>query len=261
MALTARMEVRQGQGLVLTPQLQQAIKLLAYSGAELDAFVEGELGSNPLLEREEAESPAEMPEPEREDAVEREFSGGEDFAETAGAVDARADDIHADAGASDGAQPGLNDWSRVGAGGGGEDGGDWEQDAARERTLHEHLHDQLALAGFDAVERGIADTLIDLVDEGGYLRTALAEVADRLGCAEARVEGVLLRLQGFEPTGVFARSLPECLALQLRERNRFDPAMAALVENLALLARRDMAGLRSVCGVDAEDLAEMVAEL
>ena len=103
--------------------------------------------------------------------------------------------------------------------------------------------------------------LIDSVDEGGYLRADLAELADRLGCDEAMIASVLTCLQGFEPTGVFARDLSECLALQLKERDRFDPAMAALVDNLELLARRDMAGLKRVCAVDDEDLREMIGEL
>jgi RNA polymerase sigma-54 factor len=103
--------------------------------------------------------------------------------------------------------------------------------------------------------------LVDAVDEGGYLRANLGEVAERLGCAVALVESVLARLQGFEPTGVFARDVPECLTLQLKDRDRFDPAMAALIDNLALLARRDMAGLKRACEVDDEDLKEMLAEL
>jgi RNA polymerase sigma-54 factor len=86
-------------------------------------------------------------------------------------------------------------------------------------------------------------------------------MADRLGCAAERVEQVLGVLQGFEPTGVFARDVRECLMLQLKERDRCDPAMAALLDNLDLLARRDMPGLRRACGVDDEDMREMIAEL
>jgi RNA polymerase sigma-54 factor len=103
--------------------------------------------------------------------------------------------------------------------------------------------------------------LIDAVDEGGYLRAELAEVAERLGCGLPRVEGVLAVLQGFEPVGVAARDVRECLMLQLKDRDRYDPAMASLLDNLPLLARRDMAALKRACGVDDEDLREMVAEL
>ena len=103
--------------------------------------------------------------------------------------------------------------------------------------------------------------LIDSVDEGGYLRADLVELAERLGCSADLIEAVLGRLQGFEPTGVFARDVRECLMLQLKERDRLDPAMAALLDNLELLARRDMPALRKACGVDEEDLRDMMGEL
>jgi RNA polymerase sigma-54 factor len=107
----------------------------------------------------------------------------------------------------------------------------------------------------------IAGVLIDAVDEGGYLRAEVAEVAERLGCAAELVEGVLAVIQGFEPAGVAARDVRECLMIQLKDRNRYDPAMAALLDNLPLLARRDLAALRKICGVDDDDMREMVAEI
>ena len=127
-------------------------------------------------------------------------------------------------------------------------------------TLKRYI-DELSVTGLTGVDAAIAAVLIDAVDDGGYLRAEVAEVADRLGCDEARVAGVLTRLQGFEPTGVFARSVAECLMLQLKERDRYDPAMAALLDNLELVARRDMAQLRRLCGVDEDDLKDMLAEL
>src|SRR3979411_1121585 len=83
----------------------------------------------------------------------------------------------------------------------------------------------------------------------------------RRGGRAGGVERVLARLQEFDPPGVFARDLPECLALQLRDRNRLDPAMRLLLDNLPLLAARNAPALLRICGVDAEDLAEMVAEI
>lgn len=270
--LGQRLEIRQGQGLVITPQLQQAIKLLQLSNLELEAFVEAELERNPLLQREDAE-PGEandaLPEAaETGDRAEMTFdeSGS---GQAADAVDARADDLYGDAAPgertsdrmTDEAQPGLSDWSRAGSGGGLPDGEGREQPDTREATLWEHLQAQASQAGFSPADHAIALALIDMVDEGGYLRGDLAEVADRLGVEPARVESVLTVCHGFEPTGIMARSVPECLKLQLVERNRFDPAMAVLLDNLDLLARRDLAGLRKLCGVDGEDMAEMIAEL
>ncbi len=107
----------------------------------------------------------------------------------------------------------------------------------------------------------IGQYLIDLVDEAGYLRGDIATVADKLGAPEAEVEAVLATLQEFDPPGVCARDLAECLTVQLKERDRFDPAMAALIANLDLLAKRDLAGLKRACGVDEDDLVEMVAEI
>ena len=263
MALHARLEIRQGQGLVITPQLQQAIKLLQLSNLELEAFIDAELERNPLLQREEREA-----EPERE-TVEAVSEIGADQVSDATAA-AELDTSHDDAsrgematgddmGAADAG--GAVDWSRAGRGGDFEDAEGLEGLLTREKTLPEHLADQAVMAGFTAPQMAAAQVLIDAVDEGGYLRANLAEVAERLGCAEAFLEEVLTTLQGFEPTGVFARDLRECLMLQLKERDRCDPAMAALLDNLELLARRDMAGLKRACGVDDEDLREMVAEL
>ena len=264
--LGQRLEIRQGQGLVVTPQLQQAIKLLQLSNLELEAFVEQELERNPLLARDEPDGEAEpLPDtPDRDSGVDDPAPG-----EAAAALDAGEGDIYGDASpgervsdrAPEGeAQPGLSDWSGVGRGGDLEDLGE-ERPDRRELTLWEHLQAQASSARLAPSDHAIALALIDQVDDGGYLRGELAEIADRLGCDPARVEAVLAVCHGFEPTGVMARSVPECLKLQLVERNRFDPAMAALVENLDLLARRDLAGLRRVCGVDADDLTDMIAEL
>ncbi len=270
--LGQRLELRQGQGLVITPQLQQAIKLLQLSNLELDAFVEAELERNPLLAREDGE-PGEAPEApveaaEVSDRAEMTFEDGRN-AEASDAVDAGADDVYGDAAPgertsdrmTEAGQP-LGDWSSVGRGGSVEGDDDlFERALRREKSLSEHLAEQASMAGFTPAEHAVALALIDAVDEGGYLRGELGEIAERLGWDYERVESVLFRCQGFEPTGVMARSVPECLSIQLRERNRFDPAMAALLDNLDLLAKRDMAGLRRACGVDEEDLAEMVAEL
>ncbi len=264
MALAARLELRQGQGLVITPQLQQAIKLLQLSNLELDAFCEAELEKNPLLAREE-------PEGERDDGPAADTPEGMAFDEAPGGAatsDMDAPDHAMDAEASPAERQaeaaadvgGAVDWSRAGNGGGEALDG-IEGTVAREETLHDHIDAQITAAGFTPSERAIAVVLADGVDEGGYLRTPVAEVADRLGCGEAQVESVLARCQGFEPTGVFARSLRECLLIQLRERDRCDPAMVALLDNLELLARRDFATLRRVCGVDEEDLRDMVAEV
>jgi RNA polymerase sigma-54 factor len=265
LALGARLEMRQGQGLVITPQLQQAIKLLQLSNMELETYVEGELERNPLLQRDERDS---------EPDVEAGPRDAEDFAADSipeGAAEAHMDVTHEaeaspgerNTGDAEGAGEagGAVDWSRAGKGGSFEDADDFEQRLTREKTLAEHLYDQLMVAGFSGIEYAAATVLVDGVDEGGYLRVDMAETAGRLGCDLTFLEDVLRMLQRFEPIGVFARDVRECLMLQLKERDRCDPAMMALLDNLDLLARRDLTALRKACGVDDEDLKDMISEL
>ncbi len=278
MALGQRLELKQGQGLVITPQLQQAIKLLQLSNLELEAVIETELERNPLLQRDDSDplgdaSDAEAAPRESNDGDTRELELGDRDAMTANnEMDASGTDVYGDDApvvreresvVADSAEGPMIDWSKAGKGGTGFDGDEesMERALSREKTLSEHLMDQALIAHFSAPEMAIAQILIDEVDAAGYMRASLTEIADRLGCELTLVETVLKTCQGFEPTGIMATSVPECLMLQLVERNRFDPAMQALIDNLELLARRDLSGLRKLCGVDEEDMAEMIAEL
>jgi RNA polymerase sigma-54 factor len=264
MGFSQRLELRQSQALVMTPQLQQAIKMLQLSNLELTDFVDAEIQQNPLLER-------------REGSVEQGSSAGDpgpaEDASPAALPEALLADLtpeaaehwHAAAGADGDGSVDLGgepqSWrSRNGALGSEERPG-FEQTAARPRTLREHVLEQIGTDLSDQGDQLIALHLLDLLDETGYLGGALDGVALLLGCDLARVEAVLARLQQFDPAGVFARDLPECLSLQLRDRNRLDPAMKALLDNLPLLAARNIAALVRVCEVDAEDVAEMIAEI
>ena len=271
MAVSQRLEIRQGQSLVMTPQLQQAIKLLQLSNVELTEFCEQELEKNPLLERDETPAPVEG---EREaaeiadaapaaEALDRELSR-EDFSKCAD-IDATGEDRYTDGedrGAVGAADQPLADWTTVKSGQRYEGDEDLlESTVADGGTLKDHLIEQLAIAALDAERRLICVSLIDAVDEAGYLRADLDDVAARLGADLKTVEETLAILQGFDPIGVAARNLAECLALQLKENDRFDPAMAAMVANLDLVARRDMVQLAQICGVDAADITDMLAEI
>jgi len=265
LALGPRLELRQGQSLVITPQLQQAIKLLQLSSVELEAYVEAELEKNPLLQRD--EGPAEAAADDGDAAPMAAETALDAMTASVGAadMDAQSDDVSpGERATGDGPEDsaaGAMDWSRASKGGSFEDLDGLEDSRGRDITLAEHLHGQLAVAGLDGPSRAIACVLIDGVDEGGYLRLDLSELPERLGCGADLIGQVLAACQGFEPTGVFARDVRECLALQLREKNRLDPAMDALLDNLPLLAKRDMAALRAACAVDDEDLADMICEL
>jgi RNA polymerase sigma-54 factor len=268
-----RLEIRQGQSLVMTPQLQQAIKLLQLSNIELAEYCEAELEKNPLLERDDsAAAPvaenvaAEVPaanERADEGRLEKELAR-EDFSKTAD-MDAAAHDNMYDGDiaprAAEGPSGQLTDWTSVKSGNAfeGEDG--MESSLAPAETLKDHLEAQLAIAALLPEDRMIASALIESVDEAGYLRADLGELTERLGCEIEDVEAVLGVVQGFDPLGVAARDLAECLAIQLRAQDRLDPAMQALLTRLDLVARRDMAQLTQLCGVDSEDIADMIGEI
>jgi RNA polymerase sigma-54 factor len=265
MALTQRLEFRQSQALVMTPQLMQAIKLLQLSNLDLAAYVESELEKNPLLERssEDGDAPA-ASESESQQKAESEWSGRGDKAEEFDPPEgttADPDDGGESRHASSENLPAQSEWAGVGAGARPDADYNLEAFVSAEVTLVDHLAEQLALAVVDPIRRMIGRHLIDLVDEAGYLTENLAEVAEKLGGSPAEVEAVLAILQGFEPPGVCARNLTECLAIQLKERDRFDPAMQTLVAHLDLLAKRELAALRKLCDVSEDDLNDMIAEI
>jgi RNA polymerase sigma-54 factor len=273
MSLSLRLDLRQSQSLVMTPQLQQAIKLLQLSNLELATYVEGELEQNPLLERQEdSDGPETAPDPAPVEAAsaggaESELDGGPEMAADGEPGDgwSGATDDGWQAPASDRELSGLGmSGPSVGRGGSldfDDQVADLDMRLSRPPTLREHLIGQLQLDLPAGAERLIGLHLIDLVDDAGYLREDLDAVADRLGCPGAQVAAVLARLQQFDPPGVCARSLPECLALQLRDRDRLDPAMVALLDHLDLLAQAEFPALIKACGVLPDDLPEMIAEL
>ncbi|MGD1885943.1 MAG: RNA polymerase factor sigma-54 [Cohaesibacteraceae bacterium] len=288
MGMSPKLVLRQNQQLAITPQLMQAIKLLQLSSLELSSFVERELMQNPLLERDDADrDPAdslpalatEGPEPisSSDDPASGSDEQRPDWTSdqlevsaqsVADNLDTAADNVFPeDAGPQTTNGPSdlgslQNAGSQIGNSSAGSDGGaDLDSYLSRAVSLQDHLTEQLHLAVSDARQRLIGQMLIDAIDDNGYLRADVSDLATRLGTGEGDVEDVLGLLQTFDPCGVGARSVGECLSLQLADKNRFDPAMAALMEHLDLVARRDFAKLRKLCGVDQDDLVEMVEEL
>lgn len=296
MALSQRLEFRQSQSLVMTPQLMQAIKLLQLSNLDLTTFVEEELERNPLLERANDEAPGEAPaeagqfsdhdgddsgsqgdghgtddgfggsgnafEPGQEEWMSKDLGTRAEIEQT---LDTGLDNVFseepAEAAARNAQDVAPTTYTEWGGGASGDEDYNLEAFVAAELTLGDHLAEQLSVAFAGPAQRMIGQYLIDLVDEAGYLPPDLGQAAERLGATQADVEGVLAVLQKFDPPGVCARNLSECLAIQLRELDRYDPAMQALIEHLDLLARRDIAALRKLCGVDDEDIADMIGEI
>jgi RNA polymerase sigma-54 factor len=290
MAFTTKLELRQSHSLVMTPQLQQAIKLLELSNVELTAFVEAELERNPLLEREESDETGGAPQGDASEAAASLFAEGkpEPNGQASDAMDAsdgeasggddgewldlqpddrggQADDLDTEPQDvfPEGDALKESSWASLGQGQRpeGDEAPNLEAYVAEERTLKDYLSDQLALAFADPARRLIGHHLIDMTDEAGYLQGDLMALGELLGAPLELIEETLAVMQGFEPCGVFARNLRECLTLQLKERDRCDPAMAALIENLDLLAAHDLAALKRVCRVSDEDLCDMIQEV
>ncbi|MEP3046792.1 MAG: RNA polymerase factor sigma-54 [Roseibium sp.] len=288
MAISTKLEMRQSQSLIMTPQLMQAIKLLQMSNLDLVDYVEAELEKNPLLEKSDGSSA------ETETSTGGDSDGHSDGATDSGEAllqssgepdtgdwmqndletgsEAIASRMDTDLGNVFPDEPGVpaspdpavlragDSYKNVGSSGASEDY-NLEAFVADEESLGTTLEEQMHLAFSKETEKLIAGHLINSLDENGYLYLDLADVAEQLGVELTRVETVLETLQTFEPAGVFARNLAECLKLQLIEKNRFDPAMEALIANIELLAKRELSALRKICGVDDEDLMEMVAEI
>lgn len=294
MALSQRLDLRQTQSLVMTPQLQQAIKLLQLSNIELSDFVDREIEQNPLLERdggpgegggdaggdgagdgrgepgvvdlaapEERQPP--MTDGRTRDTVE--MTASETMGSASDApLDTDFENVYSDdrfSDGTDGSSDVYGSWQeRGGRGGFEDDDSNLEATLTGQKSLRDHLTEQLKIDLPDLGDQLIGLALIDMLDEAGWITGLETDgLAGQLGCEPERVERVLAACQRFDPPGIFARSLKECLAIQLREKNRFDPAMEALVDHLELLAARNLPALMKVCGVDAEDVADMVAEI
>ena len=261
MALAPKLQARQGAQLAMTPQLQQAIKLLQLSNIELSAFVEEQLEKNPLLERGTGD------ENRRSEAIEvkaETTDGSVDTISTAAAVSDMDTPDHALAPESTAADVGGSvDWSRNNSGGSFSGSADYDAmtNNAAEITLTEHIHGQLAHLRFGEKDRLIADYLIGQIDDAGYLRMGTEEVAENLGVGQGRVSSVLLQLQTLEPTGLFATCLSDCLGMQLREKDALDAPMQMLLDNLELLAKHDLSQLSKLCDVKIDVLKDMIGRL
>lgn len=264
MALGPRLDIRQTQSLVMTPQLQQAIKLLALSNLEVETFIGEALEANPLLEIGEP-SPTEpvetLPEELRRthlesSPVDQLVSEGRVEEDRPLDIDISALDRDRDTGDAGAFE--LSSSRDLSAGG---EGPDIDEHGRFEQTLAEHLHAQIGAITSDPQMLFVARWLIDQLDEAGYIGIPLGEIAEALGLSLVVVERALTLVQTLDPTGVGARNLAECIALQAKEADRYDPCMARLIDNLDLVARGEIARLKRLCQVDDEDFADMLAEL
>lgn len=262
MALGPRLDLRQSQSLVLTPQLQQAIRLLQLTNIELEAEIMMEIEKNPLLELASEGGEERSAEPIEAAPIESDVSLESGMMDGGEALDGdfNAETFHHDS-AGDGGPGGDGALGVSGmATGSGDDGIDFDSFAQADVSLAEHLSAQ-AYAALDGAELLVALDLIGLIDEAGYIAVHLLDTAHRLGVPKIMVEQALAVIQTFDPTGVGARTLGECLAAQAKEADRLDPAMQIFLNNLDLLAEGKHAQLKRICDVDDEDLSDMIREL
>lgn len=265
MALGPRLDLRQSQSLVMTPQLQQAIKLLALSNLEIEAFIGDALENNPLLDAGELRAERGLTDDNAPEEPREAPTSDELIQRGAGESDAPLDldptALDRDRDTGDGARGDAGDWSTQMVTGGGEEGPGIDERGGDAETLAEHLDAQVGTAAPDERTAFIARHIIGLLDEAGYLPAHLREVAGDLGCSMTEAEAGLAVVQSLDPTGVGARTLSECLALQAIEADRYDPCMKRLIENLDLVAKGAFAQLKRMCDVDDEDFADMLGEL
>ena len=271
-----KQEFRQSQTLVMTQALQQSIKLLQLSAVELQEFIDAEIEKNPLLSREESDNAAEASDDaspsdgaesasanDSSDAVELQVSDN-DFSVSASLEDESYANDYSDGEALSSNRVTAGSYEGTGSGGAfGEssDGPDIEGAASHDKTLREFLLEQIHMDITDPVQALIAEKLVDMIDDAGYLREDTRILAETLGATRQEVDAVIARLQQFEPVGVFARSLTECLRLQLADMNRLDPVMEILLDNLEMMGRGEIVALRKKCKADEEDFAEMLADI
>ncbi|MEM7211999.1 MAG: RNA polymerase factor sigma-54 [Pseudomonadota bacterium] len=277
MSIGLRLDLRQTQQLVMTPQLQQAIKLLQMSHSELSGFIDSEIEKNPLLKLEvstpdapdgpgeaaagtlDASAPSDAL-PEMTPETLATDSGADDVGLMTATYDTGTENLH-DTSPSDGPDPFQRTAPGVGSASGDSEGRTLEERLVNRQGLREHLHAQLGQISAPAAELLLAGMMVDDLDEHGYLRTELAVFADRVAADPDTTHAALSLLQSCEPTGVGARSLGECLALQLREQNRFDPVIAMLLDNLDLVAKGELRKLKRICDVGESELIEMIQEI
>ncbi len=289
MALSPKLDLRQTQSLVMTPLLMQSIRLLQLTHIELEQFIEQEIEKNPLLERLEITDDALSSggiNARAENNLDRDYirsdsdidggspdetswlTSGETTSSSSmsDTFDSSLENIFPD-------DPGSHDfiagdlasqWKSSTGDGYISVGGEnynLEQVTAAPVTIQEHIGEQIIFAFERAEDRLIAAVLADQIDEIGYFRGDIAELAERVGSSVEHMEKLLVTMQGFEPAGLFARNLAECLRLQLRARKRLSPAMDILLGNLELLAKRDFQSLKKLCRVGDAEIIEMLREI
>lgn len=285
MALSPRIELKISQSLVMTPQLQQAIKLLQYSNIDLVDFISQEIEKNPLLEYGDSNSSDKSEESTKTSTSEETAdlsdtnkmatadtyltNPGAENQNSETALDTNFDNefnndctIDSFENSSSSRDLGMSSKSMIGSGGNFDQGDSaFETRLSETISLSDHLTEQLNMLSVEPNDKIVISFLIGMLDEAGYLSESSELIAERFGCDVCEIERIINIAQTMEPVGVFARNLCECLKLQQQNNDRLDPAMDMFLDNLERLARRDYNSLMRICNVDADDLKDMIEEI
>ncbi len=250
MQISQNLKLKQSQSLVMTPQLQQAIKLLQLNNLELTNLVNKELEENPFLENESVELDNQNDQDtEKTDELDESFENGESIAD-----EPCNDDFEnrwdSDATFEFNSKHSTTDSVDVGS--------VIEQTLSNKVSLKSILSNQADLEFSDDEDKKIAEILIDYVDENGWITENLEDIEEFSGFKLKQIETVLERMQSFEPNGVFARNLKECLKIQLINENDLDPKKEIIIENIDLLGSGNIKGLQKLTGLKEEKLKDEI---
>ena len=263
MAVTPRIEIKQSQSLLMTPQLRQAINLLQMSNIELNELVQKELESNPLLEREDEklsslndDKPQTIDDyPDDSPPVIEDYSADIDY-------DNQFDDYGGDREGYEGnSDYSWEDYSSSKGNHDNEDFDYFEKKLKNDKSLYLLLEEQISLNFTSPRNRIIASRVAEFLDESGYFRGDIQNIASKLNLPVEEIRKILEKMKTFEPAGIFAENLADCLTIQLKDIDRFDPMMECLIANLNLLGERKFKELKKICNIDDEDLSSMISDI
>jgi len=250
MQISQNLKLKQSQSLVMTPQLQQAIKLLQLTNLELCDLVSKELEDNPFLEDNKLDE-------EQKDGFEKENKTNnlqEDFSSNDKIESEIKSDTYENCWDMElSTNNKSQNYETI------DPGSVAEQTVSEEVTLKSILREQALLEFDQDDEKFISQVLIDYIDPSGWMTKGLSEISEIVGCDENKVQLIIDRMKAFEPSGVFAQNLKECLEIQLKAKNQFDEGIRILLNNFDLLASGDLKSICKICNFSKKDISEKLS--
>ena len=259
MQLGQQIKMRQSQSLVMTPQLQQAIKLLQMTNLELCQYLENQQAENPFLEIDTNTQESRNDDYQTQDETSNlsdDMQSGKSISEDPSSNQDYENRYETELNE----RPKLDSPSPISKNTSTEDFDDYISNlASRPETLKEHVRKQISLELKESKDLLIASVLTDYLEPTGWLTTKIEEIANEINCHVDEVNGVLIKLQKLEPAGVFAKNLSECLKLQLEEKSLLSEEIKVLLDNLDLLAKGEIKQLIKITNFTQEEISQSIA--